>query len=146
LRIVSLARYNLNQMAKILIIEDDPLMSRLYEKIFTFEKYEVELAADGEEGLVKVKQAKPTLILLDIMMPKLNGLQVLERLKADPETKAVPVVMLTNLSGEKDAETALSKGAVKYIIKSEHEPKEVADIVKEILAGYSRNEVPGVGK
>ena len=130
-------------MAKILIVEDDPLMSRLYQKIFTFEKYDVEMAGDGEEGLMKARQAKPTLILLDVMMPKLNGLQVLERLKVDPETKGIPVVMLTNLSGEKDAETALSKGAVKYIIKSEHEPKEVADMVKEILAGYTRDEVPG---
>jgi len=130
-------------MSKILIVEDDPLISRLYQKIFTFEKYEVELAADGEEGLVKARNYKPTVILLDVMMPKLNGLQVLERLKADTETKDTPVVMLTNLAGEKDAETALSKGAVKYIIKSEHEPKEVANMVKEILTGYTRDEVPG---
>ncbi|OGY24413.1 MAG: hypothetical protein A2172_01740 [Candidatus Woykebacteria bacterium RBG_13_40_15] len=130
-------------MAKILIVEDDPLISRLYEKIFSFERYEISLAKDGQEGLDKARLEKPTLILLDIMMPKLNGLQVLERLKADPETKGIPVVMLTNLSGEKDAETALSKGAVKYIVKSEHEPKEVADMVKGILAGYTRDEVPG---
>ena len=129
-------------MAKILITEDDPLMSRMYQKIFTFEKFEVELAANGEEGLEKARKVKPTLILLDVMMPKMNGLEVLEKLKADPETKAIPVVMLTNLAGQQDAETAMSKGAVKYIIKSEHEPKEVADMVKEILAGYTRNEVP----
>jgi len=77
------------------------------------------------------------------MMPKLNGLQVLEKLKADPETKAIPVIMLTNLAGEQDAEAALAKGAIKYIIKSEYEPKEVADMVKEVLAGYTRGEVPG---
>src|SRR4030042_5905396 len=130
-------------MAKILIVEDDPLISRLYEKIFSFERYEISLAKDGQEGLDKARLEKPTLILLDIMMPKLNGLQVLERLKADPETKGIPVVMLTNLSGEKDAETALSKGAVKYIVKSEHEPKEVADMDKGLLAGYTRDEVPG---
>jgi len=80
--------------------------------------------------------------MLDVMMPKMNGLQVLEKLKADPALKAIPVIMLTNLASQQDAETALSKGAVKYLIKSEHEPKEVADIVKEILAGYTRNEVP----
>lgn len=129
-------------MAKILIVEDDPLMSRMYEKIFTFEKYEVEMAHDGEEGLLKAKNVQPTLIMLDVMMPKMNGLEVLERLKSDPSTKGIPVVMLTNLAGQQDAETALSKGAVKYLIKSEHEPKEVTDIVKEILAGYTRNEVP----
>lgn len=130
-------------MAKVLIIEDDPLMSRMYQKIFTFEKYEVEMAGDGEEGLAKASSVNPTIILCDVMMPKMNGLQVLEKLKADPATKSIPVVMLTNLSGQQDAETALSHGAVKYIVKSEHEPKEVADMVKEIIAGYTRNEIPG---
>ena len=129
-------------MSKILIVEDDPLMSRMYQKIFTFEKYEVEMAGDGEEGLEKVRKIKPTLVLLDIMMPKMNGLQVLEKLKSDPETKAIPVVILTNLAGQQDAEKALSEGAVKYIVKSEYDPKQVANMVKEILAGYTRDEVP----
>lgn len=130
-------------MVKILVIEDDPLMSRMYQKIFSFENYSVEVAHNGEDGLDKARTTNPTLILLDIMMPKMNGLQVLEKLKADADTKGIPVIMLTNLAGTHDAETALSKGAVKYIIKSEHEPKQVADMVKEILAGYTRNEVPG---
>jgi CheY-like chemotaxis protein len=129
-------------MAKILVVEDDPLMSRMYQKIFTFEGYEVEMAGDGEEGIEKVRSTKPTLVLMDIMMPKMNGLQALEKLKADPETKAIPVIMLTNLAGQQDAETALSKGAIKYIIKSEFEPKQVVNMVKEILAGYTRDEVP----
>lgn len=129
-------------MTKVLIVEDDPLMSRMYQKIFTFEKYEVEMAGDGEEGLAKAATVNPTIILCDVMMPKMNGLEVLEKLKSDPATKSIPVIMLTNLAGQQDAETALAKGAVKYIIKSEHDPKEVADMVKEIVAGYTRNEVP----
>ena len=129
-------------MAKILIIEDDPLMSRMYQKIFTFENYEVVMASDGVEGIDKVRAEKPTLILLDVMMPKMNGLEVLDKLKLDPETKAIPVVMLTNLAGQQDAESALAKGAVRYIIKSEHDPKEVSDMVKQILSGYTRDEVP----
>lgn len=129
-------------MAKVLIIEDDPLMSRMYQKIFSFEKHEVEVAADGEEGLAKANSVQPTIILLDVMMPKMNGLQVLERLKANDLTKSIPVVMLTNLAGQQDAEAAMAKGAVKYIIKSEHEPKEVADMVKQIIAGYTRDEIP----
>src|SRR5690349_15878947 len=129
-------------MAKILVVEDDSLMSRMYQKIFTFEGYEVEMAVDGEEGFEKAKLTKPTIILLDVMMPKMNGLQALDKLKLDPETKTIPVIMLTKLAGQQDAETALTKGAIKYIIKSEHEPKEVANMVKEILAGYTRNEVP----
>jgi CheY-like chemotaxis protein len=129
-------------MAKVFIVEDDPLMLRMYQKIFTFEKYEVDTAGDGEEALTKIAASNPTIILLDVMMPKMNGLQVLERLKADPVTRNIPVIMLTNLAGQQDAETALSKGAVKYIIKSEHEPKEIADMVKEIIAGYTRNDIP----
>ncbi len=131
-------------MAKVLLIEDDPLMLRMYQKIFTFEKYEVEVAHDGEEGFEKAKITKPTIILCDIMMPKMNGLQVLEKLKLDPDTKAIPVVMLTNLSSDKDAENAMMKGAVKYIIKSQYEPKQITDMVKEIIAASTRDQVPTV--
>ncbi|OGM69185.1 hypothetical protein A2975_02400 [Candidatus Woesebacteria bacterium RIFCSPLOWO2_01_FULL_44_14] len=133
-------------MPKVLIIEDDPLMIRLYQKVFKFEGYEVEVAANGEEGLQKVASFTPTLVLLDIMMPKMNGLEVLEKMKADEKTKKIPVVVLTNLAGQQDAETAIAKGAVKYIVKSEYEPKEVVKMVKEILAGYSRDNVPEVSK
>jgi Response regulator containing a CheY-like receiver domain and an HD-GYP domain len=81
---------------------------------------------------------------LDIMMPEMNGLEVLDKLKADPDTKKIPVVVLTNLAGSQDSEAALLKGAVKYIVKSEYEPKSIANMIKEILAGYTRNEVPTV--
>ncbi len=131
-------------MGKILlIVEDDPLMQRMYQKIFTFEKYEVATASNGEEGLDKVRTLKPTVVLLDVMMPKMNGLQVLEKIKADPDIKHIPVIMLTNLAGEKDAESALMKGAVKYIVKSEHDPKQIVAMVKEIIAAHSRDDVPG---
>src|SRR4030042_793804 len=131
-------------MAKtILIVEDDPLMSRMYQKIFKFEHYDVETAGNGEEGLEKARKIKPTVMLLDIMMPKMNGLQVLEKLKADPDTKHIPIIMLTNLAGEKDAESALMKGDVKYIVKSEHDPKQVVKMIKEIIAAHSRDDVPG---
>ena len=127
----------------LLIVEDDPLMQRMYQKIFTFEKYQVETASDGVEGLEKVRALKPTVVLLDVMMPKMNGLQVLEKIKADPDLKHIPVVMLTNLAGEKDAESALMKGAVKYIVKSEYDPKQIVGMVKEIIAAHSRDDVPG---
>ncbi len=127
----------------LLIVEDDPLMQRMYQKIFTFEKYEVSTASNGEEGLDKVRTLKPTVVLLDVMMPKMNGLQVLEKIKSDPDIKHIPVIMLTNLAGEKDAETALMKGAVKYIVKSEHDPKQIVAMVKEIILAHSRDVVPG---
>jgi CheY-like chemotaxis protein len=114
----------------------------MYQKIFTFEQFEVEVASNGEEALAKVVNFNPDLVLLDVMMPKMNGLQVLDKLKADEKTKNTPVVMLTNLAGQQDAETALAKGAVKYIIKSEYEPKQVVEMVKEVLAGYANNYSP----
>ena len=131
-------------MTKILIVEDDPLMLRMYQKIFTLEQYGVEIATNGEEALEKIRTEteKPTLILMDIMMPVMNGLDALDKMKANPDTQKIPVIMLTNLAGQQDAEAALLKGAVKYIVKSEHDPKEVVDMVKEVLVGYSRNEVP----
>lgn len=128
-------------MAKILIIEDDPLMSRLYQKAFTFEGYQVVTAFDGEEGWEKMKQENPNLILLDIMMPKMNGLQFLEKMKKDPDYKKIPVVCLTNLADQHDAEKALLLGAVKYIVKSEYEPKQTVNMIKEILAGYTRDKI-----
>jgi DNA-binding response OmpR family regulator len=129
-------------LIKILIIEDDPLLSRMYQTIFSSNNYEVEVAFDGEAGVTKARTGHPTLILLDIMMPKLNGLEVLKRLKADPEVKTIPVVVLTNLAGNADIDTALELGAVRYIVKSENPPKQVEETVRGILAGYTRNDVP----
>jgi CheY-like chemotaxis protein len=129
-------------MSLILIVEDDPLIARMYQKIFTLEKYEVNTAGDGEVALEQVRKQKPALILLDVMMPKLNGLQVLEKLKSDPDTRDIPVIMLTNLASDKDAETALLKGAVKYIVKSQHDPKQVVNMVKEILIATTRDQIP----
>jgi DNA-binding response OmpR family regulator len=131
-------------VARILIIEDDALLSKMYHSIFTAQNYEVESASDGQEGLDKARTINPTLVLLDVMMPRLNGLEVLQKLKTDPATKDIPVVILTNLAGDNDIQTALKMGAVRYIIKSEHKPKEVEAIVRGILEGYARGDVPKV--
>lgn len=120
-------------MAKILFIEDDELNRRMYQKVFSFRGHQVDVAADGEEGLEQARTTKPTLILLDIMMPRLNGLDMLRQLKALPELKDIPVVVLTNLVGSADAEAAFTAGAVKFIGKSDYKPKEVAEIVEKIL-------------
>lgn len=130
------------RMARILIIEDDELIRRMYQQIFSFRGYDISLAANGEEGIEQARVSKPTLILLDIMMPKLNGLDMLKQIKTLPDLKHIPVVVLTNLMGTADAEAALATGAVKYIIKSDYTPKEVVDMVEGILAGYTRNELP----
>ena len=131
-----------NTVAKILIVEDDTLLSKMYVSIFTSSDYEVETAENGAEGLDKARTAHPDLILLDIMMPKLNGMEVLSQLKADPAVKDIPVIVLTNLAGDADIQNALNMGAVRYIIKSENKPKEVLAIVSGIVEGATRDEVP----
>ena len=128
-------------MTKILVAEDDPLMVDLYSKALRLYGYNVEMAFNGEDALQKLlaMAEKPTLILSDIMMPKMNGLELLKRLKAEPTLKNIPVVMLTNLAGEQDAQQALLLGAVTYLVKSQYEPKEVVEKLKEIVGGYTRD-------
>ena len=132
-------------MAKILLVEDDPLMIRMYQRKLASDGYDVGMAVNGEDGLVKLRSFRPDLVLLDIMMPKLNGLQVLERMKADPTISSIPVIILTNLGGsQEDIERGLELGAVAYLVKSAYRPDEVVARVKEVLAGYTRSkEVPG---
>lgn len=120
-------------MAKLLIVEDDPFLSKMYSKKFQIAGYQVELAHDGADALAKVSSFSPDLILMDILMPKMNGIEVLEKIKADPKLKKIPVVMLTNLSTTDDAETALKKGAAKYIVKSEVTPSQIVKAVIEVL-------------
>lgn len=115
-------------MAKILIVEDDAFLSKMYAKKFQVAGFEVQLAHDGVEGYTKAKSFKPDLILMDILMPKQNGMETLDKLKADEETKAIPVIMSTNLSTTDDADTAMKKGAVKYVVKSEVTPAELVKI------------------
>src|SRR3990172_10946482 len=103
-------------MAKILIVEDDLLVSRMYQRAFISEGFNVDLAANGREGLKKAQEGRPDLVLLDIMMPEMNGLEVLSALKTDEALKAIPVVVLTNLSGTRDAEAAMAKGAAEYLV------------------------------
>ena len=121
-------------MTKVLIIEDDELILRMYQQIFRLKGYEVIVAMNGEEGLEQAQATKPDLIVLDIMMPKLNGLDMLKKLKTMPEIADIPVVILTNLMGAADAEEAMRAGAIKYIGKSDYKPKEVVDIINKLVA------------
>lgn len=131
-------------MAKILIVDDDPLYVRVYQLKLTGDGHTIETASNGEEALAKVGPFNPDLILLDIMMPKIDGFEVLKRLKENEITKKIPVIILTNLGGD-DTNTlrGLELGAVTYLIKSTYTPKEVVQKVKEILAA-STTEVPKV--
>ncbi len=120
-------------MAKVLVVEDDPLMSRMYQRVFTFEGFEIQIAENGQVGLDKLKDFHPDVILVDVMMPVMNGEEMLMKLKADPATSAIPVVMLTNLSDPKAAEGMLAKGALQYIVKSKYSPPEVVSLVRDIV-------------
>ena len=131
-------------MAKILLIDDDLLLVRMYQKKLENDGYMVATAVDGEQGLLKVGEFRPDLILLDIMMPKMNGLLMLRKLKENTETAKIPVILLTNVgSSEEDAEQGLELGAVAYLVKAVNRPSAVVAKVKEILSGYVR-EIPQV--
>lgn len=127
-------------MAKILLCEDDTLLSNMYAMKFRKDGYEVVTAFNGEDGLAKVATEKPDLVLLDIMMPKMNGLQVLEKAKATSALKGIPVIMLTNLArGDEDVNKGLELGAVAYLVKSKVSPTEVVEKVKEVLKASGKD-------
>lgn len=121
-------------MAKILLVEDDPLVYRMYQKLFTLEGYETETAENGKIGLEKLVSFKPDVILLDIMMPQMNGLEMLDKLKADPTSKNIPVAVLTNVSDPGVANEIFKKGAELSIVKSETEPDAVINWIKTVMA------------
>lgn len=120
---------------KILIIEDDMFLRSLIGRKLENDGYQTEMAMDGEEGLIKVDKAKPDLILLDIILPKMNGFEVLERIKKDKKTAATPVVLLTNLGEKEDAEKGISLGAEDYLVKAHFTPEEIVDKIKGVLKG-----------
>jgi|ERR1700722_5957076 len=121
-------------MAKILIVEDDSILSDLYNNTFTLAGYTTVTAKNGLEGLDKARQEKPDIIFLDLMMPKMNGLDLIGELKKDETTKNIPVIILSNFSDEKLAKEALAKGALAYVIKSDYEPKQIIELAQKWLS------------
>ncbi len=119
---------------KILLVEDDVYLVRMYQKVLELEGFEVELAQDGELAVKLANQGKPDLVLLDIMLPKMSGYQVLDALRAKETTKHLPVIVLTNLASSEDTNLATAKGANRVVVKSQNDPMQVAGIVKEYLA------------
>lgn len=117
----------------ILIIEDESLITNMYSKKLSSDGYEVAIASNGEEGITNAKEKLPDIILCDIMMPEKDGLSTLKDLKANENTKGIPVIMLSNLADEKYIEQALEIGATTYLIKSNTVPSDVVSKVKEVL-------------
>lgn len=130
-------------MAKILLVEDDVILVEMYQAKFELEGHEIRVATNGEECLKVVEDFVPDLILLDILMPKLNGFHVLKELKKRSKLRSVPVILLTNL-GEAEVdmnkELATALGVADYLIKSHHTPDEVVAKAVKALAASHRSE------
>lgn len=118
---------------KILVVEDDVMISSIYEAKFKADGFEVLVAADGAKGLELIKKEKLDLIMLDVILPGLDGFSILEEIKKDKTTKDIPVIMLTNLGTEEDKQKGQKLGAADYLIKASLTPGQIGDRIKEVL-------------
>src|SRR3972149_3657922 len=119
---------------KILLIEDDATLSGMYQKKFTKDGFEVVTAYDGQDGLKKTSSEKPDLVLLDIMLPKLDGLAVFKKMRSQTETFNTPVILLTNFGQEDTVMECFKLGAVDYLLKADVTPQQVVEKVEKFLA------------
>ena len=111
---------------KVLFVEDDPSVAQMYKLKLELDGYAVTLADDGEMALKLARQMAPDIIFLDIRLPKLDGMAVLEQLRADQRTKQIPVVILSNYSERELVERGLKLGALEYLVKSQTTPAKLA--------------------
>lgn len=119
---------------RVIVVDDDQYIRELYEEVLKDEGYEVETASDGEEALNKVKEGGFDLILLDIMMPKIDGLGIMDYLSKNPPPKPNgPILLLTNLDHEPLIKDAMAKGAVAFLIKADITPEDLLVQVKKYL-------------
>lgn len=118
---------------KILIVEDDRFLRELIAKKLAVERFEISEAIDGEEGLRKIKEEKPDLVLLDLILPGIDGFEVLARMKQDPQTKTIPVIILSNLGQKEDIEKGLKLGASDYLVKAHFTPNEIIEKIRNAL-------------
>lgn len=116
----------------ILLIEDDEFLAELYATKLAIEGYKVYLAKDGQKGMKLVLEKLPSLVLLDILLPKMDGFEVLEGMKKDQTTKNIPVILLTNLSQKSDIQRGFDLGADDYLIKAHFMPSEVIAKIKRL--------------
>ncbi|HCX27569.1 MAG TPA: response regulator [Candidatus Portnoybacteria bacterium] len=117
----------------ILLIEDEPILQKTLSAALQQEGYDIKNALDGEIGLNLAKEIKPDLILLDLILPKMDGFEVLDALKGDDALKQIPVIVLTNLESPQDIEKALAKGATTYLVKANYELKNIIAKIQETI-------------
>lgn len=120
-------------MPKVLVVDDDRAIQQLLEVNLELEGYDVAKATDGAEALEMVAAFQPDIVLLDVMMPKMDGREVCRRLKADPKTAALPVVFLSARAQDMDVSLGLELGAAAYLTKP-FEPQDLLDTVRRVLA------------
>ena len=120
-------------MKTILFIEDEAALQKTFGKILEEERFKVIPALDGDIGLKLVKLKKPDLVLLDLILPRRNGFEVLKEIKEDEETKNIPIIVLTNLETIDNVDKALALGATTYLVKANYSLKEVITKVKQTL-------------
>jgi CheY-like chemotaxis protein len=117
----------------ILVIDDEAVLQKALGEFLNTQGYSVLPALDGEVGLALAKEKKPSLILLDLVMPKKNGFEVLQLLKRDSATKDIPVVVLTNLAEMADIDKVIELGATTYLVKSDHAMSDILEKIKSTL-------------
>jgi two-component system alkaline phosphatase synthesis response regulator PhoP len=121
----------------VLLVEDDPMVVKMYERKFKLEGFKLNMAFNGFEGMEALKKERPNIILLDIMMPKMSGLEMLQLVKADPQYKDLPVVMLTNLGDRaEDVQKCKELGAEDYWVKANIRLEEIIERITAILKKY----------
>lgn len=120
-------------MKKILIVEDESVLQKALNEILLESKYETVQAVDGEQGIELAIRELPDLILLDLVLPKKHGLDVLKELKADEKTSNIPVIVLTNLEGTEDIMKALELGAQAYLVKANYNIQDVIEKIEGVL-------------
>lgn len=118
---------------KILIIEDDKFLRDLLFKKLTKENFSVVIAVDGEEGIKKVQEENADLVLLDLILPRINGFEVLKKAKESPATSEIPVIVISNLGQEEDVKRAIELGAKDYLIKAHFTLDEIVEKIKKYL-------------
>jgi CheY-like chemotaxis protein len=122
-------------MPSILIIDDDSFFVTIYSEEFKQNGFEVNTATNGEEAIRIASAQKPDIILLDLVMPRMDGFRVIEALKSESSTAAIPVFVLTNLGLQQDIDRCMKLGATAYAIKAQTMPKEMVERVKKVLGG-----------
>lgn len=118
----------------ILLIEDDPFLVGMYKEKFALEGFNVLVAEDGLQGLSYATSQKVDMVILDILIPKLSGIDLLARLRQDEKGKNVPVIALTNLSGSNDEEKIRSYGVKDYLVKSNYTPGQVVEVIRKYIS------------